>query len=213
MISSAVKIAFLTDAPSRSILLATTIFAILRFCACRQTVCVCASTPTQASRITTAPSRTRSERSTSTVKSTWPDDEDDDDNDVEDISREHEKRNKWRSRHWTLVIKKIEFKIAIVKAFKLLKECHIEFSWNNTWSVNQIEAMIAPGERNRGRWNRDATFALLWQEVHHCVAIVNFWQVWIDEISKKLMMTFKGCWETMVLMAESLSFALKPMSK
>ncbi len=40
--------------------------------ACRQTVSVWGSTPATASRIATAPSRTRSERSTSIVKSTWP---------------------------------------------------------------------------------------------------------------------------------------------
>jgi hypothetical protein len=38
----------------------------------RQTVSVCGSTPATPSNTATAPSRTRSERSTSTVKSTWP---------------------------------------------------------------------------------------------------------------------------------------------
>ena len=38
----------------------------------RHTVSVCGSTPDTASRIATAPSSTRSERSTSIVKSTWP---------------------------------------------------------------------------------------------------------------------------------------------
>ena len=38
----------------------------------RQTVSVWGSTPATASRIATAPSSTRSDRSTSTVKSTWP---------------------------------------------------------------------------------------------------------------------------------------------
>ena len=40
--------------------------------ACRQTVSDCGSTPATESKTATAPSRTRSERSTSTVKSTWP---------------------------------------------------------------------------------------------------------------------------------------------
>src|SRR6266704_821786 len=40
--------------------------------ACRHTVSVCGSTPETASRMAMAPSRTRSERSTSMVKSTWP---------------------------------------------------------------------------------------------------------------------------------------------
>ena len=38
----------------------------------RQTVSVCGSTPATESSRVTAPSSTRSERSTSTVKSTWP---------------------------------------------------------------------------------------------------------------------------------------------
>ena len=38
----------------------------------RQTVSVWGSTPATASKTATAPSRTRSDRSTSTVKSTWP---------------------------------------------------------------------------------------------------------------------------------------------
>ena len=40
--------------------------------ACRQTVSDCGSTPPTAQKSATAPSSTRSERSTSTVKSTWP---------------------------------------------------------------------------------------------------------------------------------------------
>ncbi len=40
--------------------------------ACFQTVSVWGSTPATPSNTATAPSRTRSERSTSTVKSTWP---------------------------------------------------------------------------------------------------------------------------------------------
>src|SRR5271156_3906790 len=40
--------------------------------ACLQTVSDCGCTPATASKIATAPSSTRSERSTSTVKSTWP---------------------------------------------------------------------------------------------------------------------------------------------
>ena len=38
----------------------------------RQTVSVCGSTPATASKTATAPSSTRSDRSTSIVKSTWP---------------------------------------------------------------------------------------------------------------------------------------------
>ena len=38
----------------------------------RQTVSVCGSTPATPSKTATAPSSTRSDRSTSTVKSTWP---------------------------------------------------------------------------------------------------------------------------------------------
>ena len=40
--------------------------------ACRHTVIVCGSTPATPSNTATAPSRTRSDRSTSAVKSTWP---------------------------------------------------------------------------------------------------------------------------------------------
>jgi hypothetical protein len=40
--------------------------------ACRQTVSDWGSTPATPSNTATAPSRTRSDRSTSTVKSTWP---------------------------------------------------------------------------------------------------------------------------------------------
>ena len=40
--------------------------------ACRHTVSDCGSTPPTAQNTATAPSSTRSERSTSTVKSTWP---------------------------------------------------------------------------------------------------------------------------------------------
>jgi hypothetical protein len=40
--------------------------------ACRQTVSDCGSTPSLPSNTATAPSSTRSDRSTSTVKSTWP---------------------------------------------------------------------------------------------------------------------------------------------
>ena len=40
--------------------------------ACRQTVSLWASTPSTAEKMTTAPSSTRSDRSTSAVKSTWP---------------------------------------------------------------------------------------------------------------------------------------------
>ena len=40
--------------------------------ACRQTFSVCGSTPATPSYTATAPSSTRRDRSTSTVKSTWP---------------------------------------------------------------------------------------------------------------------------------------------
>ena len=59
-------------APTTSILLTNTSRGTLYLSACRQTVSDCASTPFWASKTTTAPSSTRSERSTSAVKSTWP---------------------------------------------------------------------------------------------------------------------------------------------
>ncbi len=60
------------SAPTRSILLTKTMRGTPYLSACRQTVSVWGSTPATASRTATAPSRTRSERSTSTVKSTCP---------------------------------------------------------------------------------------------------------------------------------------------
>ena len=60
------------SAPTRSILLTKHMRGTLYLLAWRHTVSVCGSTPATASKTATAPSRTRSERSTSTVKSTWP---------------------------------------------------------------------------------------------------------------------------------------------
>ena len=59
-------------APTTSILLTKTRRGTWYLSACRQTVSDWASTPFWASKTTTQPSRTRSERSTSAVKSTWP---------------------------------------------------------------------------------------------------------------------------------------------
>ena len=59
-------------APTRSILLTKQIRGTRYLSAWRQTVSDCGSTPDTASNTATAPSRTRSERSTSAVKSTWP---------------------------------------------------------------------------------------------------------------------------------------------
>ena len=56
----------------RSILLMKHMRGTPYLLACRHTVSVCGSTPATPSNTATAPSRTRSERSTSTVKSTWP---------------------------------------------------------------------------------------------------------------------------------------------
>jgi hypothetical protein len=60
------------SAPIRSILLMKQIRGTSYLLAWRHTVSVWGSTPATASKTATAPSRTRSERSTSTVKSTWP---------------------------------------------------------------------------------------------------------------------------------------------
>src|SRR6516225_8056535 len=60
------------DAPVRSILLTKQMRGTLYLSAWRQTVSDCGSTPATASKTTTPPSSTRSERSTSTVKSTCP---------------------------------------------------------------------------------------------------------------------------------------------
>ncbi len=59
-------------APVRSILLMKAIRGTRYRSACRQTVSDWGWTPATASNTATAPSRTRSERSTSAVKSTWP---------------------------------------------------------------------------------------------------------------------------------------------
>ena len=60
------------SAPTRSILLMKQRRGTRYLSACRQTVSDWGSTPATASKTTTPPSSTRSERSTSTVKSTWP---------------------------------------------------------------------------------------------------------------------------------------------
>ena len=60
------------SAPMRSILLTKQMRGTLYLLAWRHTVSVWGSTPATASNTATAPSSTRSERSTSTVKSTWP---------------------------------------------------------------------------------------------------------------------------------------------
>ena len=60
------------SAPTRSILLTKQIRGTSYRSAWRHTVSVCGSTPATASNTATAPSSTRSDRSTSTVKSTWP---------------------------------------------------------------------------------------------------------------------------------------------
>jgi hypothetical protein len=60
------------SAPTRSILLAKMIRGTPYRSAWRHTVSVCGSTPATESSRVTAPSSTRSDRSTSTVKSTWP---------------------------------------------------------------------------------------------------------------------------------------------
>jgi len=60
------------SAPGRSILLTKAMRGTLYRSAWRQTVSDCGSTPPTAQNTATAPSSTRSERSTSAVKSTWP---------------------------------------------------------------------------------------------------------------------------------------------
>ena len=59
-------------APMRSILLMNAMRGTRYLSAWRQTVSDCGSTPATESKTAIAPSSTRSERSTSTVKSTWP---------------------------------------------------------------------------------------------------------------------------------------------
>ena len=60
------------SAPTRSILLTKQMRGTLYLSAWRHTVSDCGSTPATASNTAIAPSSTRSERSTSMVKSTWP---------------------------------------------------------------------------------------------------------------------------------------------
>jgi len=60
------------SAPTRSILLTKQTRGTRYLSACRQTVSDWGSTPLTASNTAMAPSSTRRERSTSTVKSTWP---------------------------------------------------------------------------------------------------------------------------------------------
>ena len=60
------------SAPMRSILLMNAMRGTRYLSAWRQTVSDCGSTPATESNTATAPSSTRRERSTSTVKSTWP---------------------------------------------------------------------------------------------------------------------------------------------
>ena len=62
----------MNSAPVRSSLLTKQIRGTPYRSAWRHTVSDCGSTPATPSNTATAPSRTRSERSTSTVKSTWP---------------------------------------------------------------------------------------------------------------------------------------------
>ena len=60
------------SAPTRSILLMNAMRGTAYLSAWRQTVSLWGCTPATASKSATAPSSTRSDRSTSTVKSTWP---------------------------------------------------------------------------------------------------------------------------------------------
>ncbi len=62
----------LKSAPTRSILLTKQMRGTRYLSACLHTVSDCGSTPETASKTAHAPSSTRSERSTSAVKSTWP---------------------------------------------------------------------------------------------------------------------------------------------
>ena len=68
IVSTALK----KSAPVRSILLMKAMRGTSYLSACRQTVSDCGCTPATESNSATAPSSTRSERSTSTVKSTCP---------------------------------------------------------------------------------------------------------------------------------------------
>ena len=67
-----VRIDMSKSAPMRSILLMNAMRGTWYLSAWRQTVSDCGSTPATESNSAMAPSSTRSERSTSTVKSTWP---------------------------------------------------------------------------------------------------------------------------------------------
>jgi hypothetical protein len=67
-----VSMALKKSAPVRSILLMNAIRGTAYLSACRQTVSDCGCTPATESNRATAPSSTRSDRSTSTVKSTCP---------------------------------------------------------------------------------------------------------------------------------------------
>ena len=67
-----VSIAWKKSAPTRSYLLMKAMRGTLKLRAWRHTVSDWGCTPATASNTATAPSRTRSERSTSAVKSTWP---------------------------------------------------------------------------------------------------------------------------------------------
>ena len=67
-----VRIDMSKSAPMRSILLMNAMRGTWYLSAWRQTVSDCGSTPATESKSAMAPSSTRSERSTSTVKSTWP---------------------------------------------------------------------------------------------------------------------------------------------
>ena len=70
--SRIISTARLKSAPMRSILLTKQMRGTAYLLAWRHTVSVWGSTPATASKTATAPSSTRSDRSTSTVKSTWP---------------------------------------------------------------------------------------------------------------------------------------------
>src|SRR3984957_3174736 len=67
-----VDVAYSKFAPALSILLMKQIRGTLYLFAWRHTVSDCGCTPCTESKHATAPSSTRSERSTSAVKSTWP---------------------------------------------------------------------------------------------------------------------------------------------
>ena len=70
--SSIIRTLRVKSAPTLSILLMKQIRGTSYRSACLQTVSDCGSTPSTASKIATAPSSTRSDLSTSIVKSTWP---------------------------------------------------------------------------------------------------------------------------------------------